>query len=123
MMTTEVTSEIEQQNREFEKAFNGARFGDLAALYTEHARALPPGSAAVQGRPAIEALWRAANEAGIKHLKLHTGTVDAVGDTAYEVSTATLTSGPGDTQDVKYVVIWRRNPGGLWQLAVDIWNS
>ena len=56
---------IEKLNDVWTAAFNKGDAAAGAALYTEDAYVLPPGSAMVKGRAAIEAFWRpsgAANE-------------------------------------------------------------
>jgi len=123
MVTNVVAHEIDQQNREFERYFNGGKFAELAALYTEDARVLPPGSPTLQGRQEIQDFWLAAHGSGIKRVQLQTGSVEAAGDLAFEISTATLTLESGESQAVKYVVVWKRRAGGPWQLAADIWNG
>ena len=51
---------IEKLNDVWTAAFNKGDAAAVAALYTEDAYVLPPGSAMVKGRPAIEAFWRQA---------------------------------------------------------------
>jgi uncharacterized protein (TIGR02246 family) len=48
---------IEKLNEAWTAAFKGDAAA-VAALYTEDAYALPPGSEMVKGRAAIEAFWR-----------------------------------------------------------------
>ena len=49
---------IEKLNDVWTAAFNKGDAGAVAALYTEDAYVLPPGSAMVKGRAAIEGFWR-----------------------------------------------------------------
>jgi len=51
---------IEKLNDVWTAAFNKGDTAAVAALYTEDAYVLPPGSAMVKGRAAIEAFWRQA---------------------------------------------------------------
>jgi len=117
--------EIERQDREFEAAFARGDMAALAGLYTEDARLLPPGGPLVSGRAAIEQFWTGARKS-FAAATLRTEHVEASGDLAYEVGSATLTpSGAGGTSpavEVKYVVAWKR-AGGRWQLTADIWNA
>ena len=126
-MAEAVRREIEQRVREFEAAFNRGDMAALAALYTEDATLLPPDSGAITGRHGIERFWRGVRDSGVVRVALHTQQVEASGDLAAEVATADLSaaSGTGQTSTipVKYVVVWKRQAGGPWQLAVDIWNS
>jgi uncharacterized protein (TIGR02246 family) len=122
-----VRQEIEARNREFVAAYNRGDPAGLAAAYTEDGRVLPPGGAALSGRPAIEQFWRGVMDQGVREIELRTEQAEAAGDLAYEIGSATLKiqpSGGAAVEDVvKYVVVWKRPAGGPWQLAVDIWNA
>ena len=49
-------AEIEAANARWIDLFNKGDFAGVAALYTDDATALPPGSGIVKGRAAIEAM-------------------------------------------------------------------
>ena len=115
--------EIEQRVREFEAAFNRRDAAALAAMYTEDARLLPPGSEMASGRQAIQQFWQGAFDMGVTGGELRPQQIEARDDLAYEMSTATLRMGDAGTQAVKYVVIWKRQTDGAWQMTVDIWNA
>ena len=119
--------EIEQRVREFEAAFNRRDAAALAAMYTEDARLLPPGSEMLSGRQAIQQFWQGVMDMGVREVDLQTEAVETNGDLAYEIGSATLKiQSQGDspmTNTVKYVVVWQRRAKGPWQMAVDIWNS
>ena len=51
---------IEKLNDAWTAAFNKGDAAGFAALYTEDAYVLPPGSGMVKGRAGIEAFWRQA---------------------------------------------------------------
>src|SRR5262249_41948798 len=70
-------------------------FAGVASLYTEDARAFPPGSRIVKGRAAIEALWKSMAEQ-ISDPKLITLDVKPLGPSAArEIGTFSLeTKGP-----------------------------
>lgn len=100
----------------------------IAALYSEDATLLPPGSDALRGRGAIEAFWKGGIEAGMKEGKLTTLDVTSLGgDLACEVGRYAMTmqppGQPAVTDEGKYVVIWKRHGDGGWRLHIDIWNS
>lgn len=122
-----VRQEIEQRNREFVAAFNRGDAAGVAAAYIEDARVLPPGGAMVSGRQAIQQFWQGVMGMGVREVDLRTQEVEASGDLAYEIGSATLriepAGGSPTTDTVKYVVVWQRRAGESWQLAVDIWNS
>jgi len=55
-------AEIEAVNAKWMEFFNKGDFAGIGSLYTEDATALPPGSAMVKGRAAIEAMWKSMAE-------------------------------------------------------------
>ncbi len=102
------------------------RAGDaagVAALYSDSAMLLPPGSPTVTGRENIQAFWQAVMNMGIKDARLEPVEVEAFGDTAIEVGKYTLKVEGGQTADQgKYVVVWKEE-GGAWKLHRDVWNT
>ena len=115
---------IEKLNDAWTAAFNKGDAAAVAALYTEDAYVLPPGSAMVKGRAAIEAFWRQAAQQ-MTDAKLTTLDVLPLGrSAAREIGTVTLKTKSQPPQEVvgKYVVVWRK-VGRDWKLATDIWNT
>jgi uncharacterized protein (TIGR02246 family) len=115
---------IEKLNDVWTAAFNKGDAAAVAALYSEDAYVLPPGSAMVKGRPAIEAFWRQAAQQ-MTDAKLTTVDVLPLGRTAArEIGTVTLKTKSQPPQEIvgKYVVVWRKM-GREWKLATDIWNT
>jgi uncharacterized protein (TIGR02246 family) len=115
---------IEKLNDVWTAAFNKGDTAAVAALYAEDAYVLPPGSAMVKGRAAIEAFWRQAAQQ-MSDAKLTTVDVLPLGrSAAREIGTVTLKTKSQPPQEVvgKYVVVWRKI-GRDWKLATDIWNT
>src|SRR5262249_23970196 len=117
-------AEIDAVNAKWIEFFNKGDFAGVASLYTEDATVLPPGSAMVKGRAAIEALWKVM--AGqVSDPKLTTLDVKPLGPSAArEIGILSIkTKGP-TPQEVagKFVVVWEK-VGNDWKLAVDIWND
>jgi uncharacterized protein (TIGR02246 family) len=115
---------IEKLNDVWTAAFNKGDAAAVAALYTEDAYVLPPGSAMVKGRAAIEAFWRQAAQQ-MSDAKLTTVDVQPLGrSAAREIGTVTLKTKSQPPQEIvgKYVVVWRKI-GRDWKLATDIWNT
>jgi uncharacterized protein (TIGR02246 family) len=115
---------IEKLNDVWTAAFNKGDAAAVAALYTEDAYVLPPGSAMVKGRAAIEAFWRQAAQQ-MSDAKLTTVDVLPLGrSAAREIGTVALKTKSQPPQEVvgKYVVVWRKI-GRDWKLATDIWNT
>ena len=114
---------IDKLNAEFMAAFAKGDMAALGQMYTEDAYLLPPGTATVKGRAAIQTFWTNA-AAAIGDLKLTTVDVKPLGsDAAREIGTFTLKTKGDKPQEVagKYVVIWEK-AGAQWKLATDIWN-
>jgi uncharacterized protein (TIGR02246 family) len=115
---------IEKLNDVWTAAFNKGDAAAVAVLYTEDAYVLPPGSAMVKGRAAIEAFWRQAAQQ-MTDAKLTTLDVLPLGrSAAREIGTVTLKTKSQPPQEIvgKYVVVWRK-VGRDWKLATDIWNT
>jgi uncharacterized protein (TIGR02246 family) len=115
---------IEKLNDAWTAAFNKGDAAAVAALYAEDAYVLPPGSAMVKGRAAIEAFWRQAAQQ-MSDAKLTTVDVLPLSrSAAREIGTVTLKTKSQPPQEVvgKYVVVWRKI-GRDWKLATDIWNT
>ena len=115
---------LEKLNDAWTAAFNKGDAAAVAMLYTEDAYVLPPGSAMVKGRAAIEAFWRQAAQQ-MTDAKLTTVDVLPLGRAAArEIGTVTLKTKSQPPQEVvgKYVVVWRKI-GRDWKLATDIWNT
>ena len=121
-----VRAAVEKANKEFIAAFNGGDAAKVGSFYTDDATALPPGAEAVKGNQAIREFWAGAIKGGFGDLVLTTASVDSRSVLAYEVGTYSLTA-PGQggqkaTVKGNYVVVWKRQPGGVWRIHVDIWN-
>ena len=60
-------------------------------------------------------------------MRLCPRTVLAVCSLAAESGAAILTiqpaSGAEQSQRVKYVVVWKKQPDGIWKIYRDIWNA
>jgi uncharacterized protein (TIGR02246 family) len=127
MVTSTVQQEITNLVDQFSAAFNRGDIAAVAAMYSEDAKLMPPGSDLITGRPGIQQFWQGARDSGIREATLQVLEVDSSGDLAYERGAATLKlqAGGGMTtaSTVKYLVIWKRRAGGTWQLALDIWNE
>jgi uncharacterized protein (TIGR02246 family) len=117
-------AEIEAANAKWIESFNKGDFADVASLYTTDATAFPPGSAMVNGRAAIEAMWKSMAE-NVSDPKLATLDVKSLGPSAArEIGTFSLKAKGSTPQEVtgKYVVVWEK-VGDDWKLAADIWND
>ncbi len=117
-------AEIEAVNAKWIAFFNKGDFDGVASLYTTDATAFPPGSAMVQGRAAIGAMWKSMAEQGADP-KVTTIDVKRLGPkAAREIGTFSLKTKESPPKEVagKYVVVWEK-VGRDWKLASDIWNE
>src|SRR5499433_3236369 len=115
-------AEIEAVNAKWIDFFNKGDFAGVASLYTDDATAFPPGSPMVQGRAAIEAMWKSMAEQ-VGDPRLTTLDVKPLGPSAArEIGTFSLKTKDPTPQEVtgKYVVVWEKI-GSEWKLAADIW--
>jgi uncharacterized protein (TIGR02246 family) len=109
------------------EAFERGDAASVAALYAEDAVVLPPDAPMISGRAEIEEFWRELMAAGARGVNLMTLRPAGSGDVLHEVGRATITiqpeGGETNTQSVKYVVVWERDPAGGLALTVDMWNG
>ena len=119
--------EIDAANASFAAAFNKGDAAAAAAFYAEDAAVFPPDAMRIDGRAGIEAYWRGAIDAGVTDVTLKAVEVTEAGDYAFEAGEASLsvpgTGGAKMTSSIKYVVVWKKNDGGTWQIYRDIWNG
>ena len=118
-----VRKAIEEGNAAFMAAFAAHDAAAVAALYTEDAQLLPPNADILEGQAAIQAYWQGAMDMGIDSVLFEIQEVDALGNTAVEVSLYTLYLPDGQVVDQgKYMVVWKRL-GGRWYLHRDIFDT
>ena len=118
-----VREAIAKVNEKFMAAFQRGDTAGVTALYTDGAQLLPPGTAMMSGRAAIEAFWTGAIGSGIKRVDLQSLGIDEHGDIAVEVGKVVLYGSAGEVIDrIKYLVVWK-NDNGEWKLHRDIWNG
>ncbi len=120
--------EIERLAREYEDTYRRRDFRAMANFYTEDATLMPAGQETVRGRFAIEQVLQALyDQMGVEDFTMDINAVESSGDLAYESGTATLrlrpTNGVAAARTIRYLVIWKRQATGQWQIAVDISNA
>jgi ketosteroid isomerase-like protein len=99
----------------------------MANLYAENALLMPPGAAAVTGRPGIKMFLGAdatkSKAAGLS-VKNNSVTGSGVnGDTGWISGTYAVVDGSGTTIDSGSYLSVHRRTNGTWLYIRDIWNS
>src|SRR3954447_1051788 len=118
-------AEIEAANAKYTEFYNKGDFVGMASLYTDDAMALPNGAAMVQGRAAIEVMWKGILAEHVGDAKLTTLDIKPLGiSAAREIGTFSLKIRGPRPQEVsgKYVAVWEK-VGNDCKLATDIWNE
>jgi len=113
---------LKKMTPRWQAAFNAGDAAGLAALYTKDGVLLPPNSAPVDGREAIEAFWAAALEGGATGELTPKG-MHGMGEAAAEVGMYVLTGADGSHLDHGSYMLIYKQVDGEWQIANDIWNS
>ena len=115
---------IEAQNAKFSEALAAGDASSVASLYSIDAVVMPPNANNVVGRAAIQKLFQDLIDSGMSSAKLTAEDVESSGHLAREIGTVVFGMKDGTFQPAaKYVVVWKRNDAGVWQLHADIWNS
>jgi ketosteroid isomerase-like protein len=114
--------ELQDFPRYWERLFEDGDQRQIAAHYTPDAQLVATGLPTVVGHDAIENFWRLAIErtaaAGL-HRTVRLDHVEKSGSLGYMRGFVEV-CGPGVSIVTRYVTVWRREPDGLWRLAVDI---
>jgi ketosteroid isomerase-like protein len=125
-VSADTMAAINAQNTRYMTAFSRNDAVALAKLHSKDGTVLPPKKAPINGRAAIESMFATDFSKGAAVLTLTTIELRQEGELLYETGAHQVRAG----QDVNsalleegsYVVIWKQNDAGIWQLYVDIWN-
>lgn len=119
---TDLRAQIEKMDHAWQTAYNAGDAAALAALYSEDAKVMAPGSAAVSGRAAIQAMFAADIARGSKNA-LTLVEVLGGGDFAIEVGSWVETGADGAHKDHGTFLTVHKRVGGDWKIYRDTWNS
>lgn len=109
--------ELDRVLRDYEKEWSGRSPSGLAELFTEDGFVLQPGRPPVRGRAAIATAYEGSG--GPLALRaLAYATEDTVG---YIVGAYASTAGEPDIG--KFILLVRRQRGGVWRIAADMDNG
>lgn len=126
--STSARTAIDAANQRFVDLFNKGDVAGAAKVYASDAILLPPNGAPVKGESAIADFWKGGYSSGIRNVVLTTTEFAQHGSYAHELGTYQLEVRKPDGSVVardngKYMVLWKRSPGGEWQWYRDIYNS
>jgi uncharacterized protein (TIGR02246 family) len=118
---------IHEVSRQFSAAYVRGDAPAMAALYTVDGVIFPDRSDAIGGRDSIQTYWtlRPGNRV-TRHVATPTH-IRVEGDVAYDYGIFEVSGEnggqPWGPSTGKYVIVWRREPGGPWRIHLDIWNA
>jgi ketosteroid isomerase-like protein len=46
----------------------------------------------------------------------------SVGDQVFEIGKGVMTRTNGESSEVKYIVLWKKEEDGTWRWQLDMWN-
>ena len=97
------------------------------SFYTDDAILPWPNAPAAVGRDAIRAVWAEEFKDPAYSLswRMEEAVVARSGDLAYSRGSYDATYTPGDhavREHGKYLAVWKKQPGGAWKVAVDMYN-
>jgi len=114
---------IDKANSEFVTATKRGDAGTIAAPYADNGVFVLPDGSCIQGRAAIEQMYRSGFEKSgpPNSMKLESKNVILDGDLAYESGSAEVTA----TKEAKpvtsrYLTIWQRGADGEWKIVRNI---
>jgi uncharacterized protein (TIGR02246 family) len=106
-----------------ENAFLRGDSHAVSEMYAEDAEWLVPGAPPIRGRAAIAEAWKGVIGSGGNRVRVDVREVQESGDLAFDVGAFTTTAPDGTTLNAgKYIVVWKREPGGAWKTYRDIFH-
>jgi len=113
-------NEIRDATRRLEERFRTGDLLGVADAYADDALLIGPGGLRIEGRKEIDAYWSRIEEP--IDWRLDVREIGGEGNLAYEIGTSRLTTvweGEEQTSVVEFLLVWRRDEGGEWRIAVD----
>jgi uncharacterized protein (TIGR02246 family) len=128
MSVTADRSAIEAATANLLDAVNSADVSRVMSVWSEDGILMPPHHAAVHGRSAIESYFRELFERSRFKFVFTASAISIDGNTAIErVSYTAEAWRDGSKTPVadrgKGLHVYKREAGGTWKLAIDVWNT
>jgi len=115
------------QSRALSEAYMAGDIEALVAVYAEDGIAAPGESEFVRGHDALFELWSLPEGRVVTHHQAIPEELRVEGDMAYDwgyyEGAVTQDGEPRPPFRGKYLVVWQRDPDGVWRIAHDMWNS
>ncbi|MGI9263561.1 MAG: YybH family protein [Gammaproteobacteria bacterium] len=106
----------------WQDAFDTGDAAQVANVYSQDGRLLPPHGEPVVGREAIQAFWAGLLESGA-HIQTELEELGEEGPLGFRMGSFTVKDSDGNViDDGQFVEIWRKRDGHWW-FDIDIWNS
>ena len=109
------------------KLYNAKDAAGLAKRYVEDGMRLPPDATRHQGRAAIQAHLQGEFDAGLTNNTSRPTAMGSDGKLAWLVGDFTVDypteGGKMATATGNYVVVYRKEPDGVWRLVLETWND
>jgi ketosteroid isomerase-like protein len=126
-------TKIEQELRDLDAKWSAAAgakdIDKTVSYYSEDAIVMPPNASSATTKEAIRSAWKEMLTSPGAAISWKATKVEVAksGDIGFISGTYKLTmndpSGKPVTDHGKYVEVWKKQPGGMWKVAADIWNS
>ena len=125
-LTRDEVAAVEAAADAYVAAMRAGDWALVARSFTEDAVRIPPHEEPHRGREAIEA-WLGGIEE-LSSYELRRDAIDGAGGLAYVRGRYSITlrpaGAPGSMSDEgDFLEIWRREPDGVWRVAVAMWNT
>ena len=112
----------------FSADFKKGDYAHMASFFAENAIYMPASRETIGGQQNIERYWKATHEQRVRDFKVDVEKVETLGNLAYEIGNVTAqirraSDAKETTNFVRYLVVWKRNPGGTRRILVGISNK
>ena len=115
------------QSRALSEAYMTGDIEALVAVYAEDGIAAPDGSEFIRGHDALFELWSLPEGRVVTHHQATPVELKVHGDFAYDwgyyEGAVTQDGEARPPFRGKYLVVWQRDPDGVWRIVHDMWNS
>ena len=114
--------------KDFNAAFNAGDAEAIAALVAPDGIWMPPGAAAIVGRENVKERYAAQFKKVQAKFELKPGGIQLCGDWAFisgpfSRADTLKAGGPAKNFSGHYLFVLKKQPGGAWKIARDIWNE